>query len=144
MRLGYTLLAVALACSAVSAQEIQSKSETKVKVQDGRTVTLTGCVGRTPSGNYMLTDVSGKDGAYGNYILVSSDNRELNGIAKADGSRVEITGKAADLGKGKVRLETKTEGTTGKTESTSEMKGNLEGLPYLGVKSFRTIASVCR
>ena len=144
MRLGYTLLAIVLAGSAVMAQEIQSKSETKVKVQDGRTVTLTGCVDRTPSGGYVLTNVSGKDGAYGDYILVSADNHEANDIAKATGSRVEVTGKAADQGKGKVKLETKTEGTTGKTESTSEMKGNLEGLPYLGVKSFRTIASVCR
>lgn len=144
MRLGYTVLALVLAGSTVAAQEIQSKSETKVKVQDGRTVTLTGCVGRTPSGSYVLTNVSGKDGAYGDYILVSSDNHEGNDIAKAIGSRVEVTGKAADQGKGKVKLETKTEGTTGKTDSTSEMKGNLEGLPYLGVKSFRTIASVCR
>lgn len=144
MRLGYTLLAIVFACSAVTAQEFQSKSETKVKVEDGKTITVTGCVGRTPAGNYTLTDVSGKDGAYRNYILVGSDDNNLRGFDKAVGTRIEVKGKAADQGNGKVKLETKTEGTAGKTESKSEVKGNLEGLPYLGVKSFRTIASVCR
>lgn len=144
MRLGYTLLAILLAGSSLAAQEIQSKSETKVKVEDGKTVTVTGCVGRAPSGGFTLTDVSGKDGAYGNYILVASDDSNLHGLDKAVGSRVEVTGKAADQGNGKVKVETKTEGTTGKTESKSEVKGNLQGLPYFGVKSFRTLASVCR
>jgi hypothetical protein len=144
MRLGYTLLAIVFACSAVTAQELQSKSETKVKVEDGRTITVTGCVGRTPSGGYMLTDVSGKGGAYGNYILVASDDNNLHGFDKAVGTRVEVTGKAADQGNGKLKVETKTEGTTGKTESKSEVKGNLEGLPYFGVKEYRSIASVCR
>lgn len=144
MRLGYTLLAIVFACAAVTAQELQTKSETKVKVEDGRTITVTGCVGRTPAGNYMLTDVSGKDGAYGNYILVASDDNNLHGFDKAVGTRIEVKGKAADKGNGKVKVETKTEGTAGKTESTSEVKGNLDGLPYLGVKSYRSIASVCR
>lgn len=144
MRLGYTLLAIVFACSAVTAQELQSKSETKVKVENGQTITVTGCVGRSPAGAYTLTDVSGKDGAYANYILVASDDNNPRGLDKAVGTRIEVTGKAADRGNGKVKLETKTEGTTGKTESKSEVKGNLEGLPYLGVKSFRTIASVCR
>lgn len=144
MRLGYTLLAIVFACSAVTAQELQSKSQTKVKVEDGKTITVTGCIGRTPSGNYMLTDVSGKDGAYRNYILVASGDNALRGLDEAVGTRVEVKGKAADQGEGKVKVETKTEGTAGKTESKSEVKGNLEGLPYLGVSSFRTIASVCR
>ena len=46
--------------------------------------------------------------------------------------RVEIEGKAVDQGKGKIKVESKAEGTTGKTESKSEVQGDLKGLPYLG------------
>ena len=75
--------------------------------------------------------------------LRHSDDNDLDDIHKHVGERVEITGKAADEGKGKLKVETKAEGTSGKTESKSEVSGDLKGLPYLGVKSFRVLASVC-
>ena len=57
-------------------------------------------------------------------------------------------GLAADKGKGKIKVETKNEtktdeGDKAKTESRSEVKGDLKGLPFLGVKTLRMIASVC-
>jgi hypothetical protein len=61
---------------------------------------------------------------------------------------VEISGKAADRGKGKVKVNTKvkTEVEHGKdrdTEATTEAKGALRGLSYFGVKSLKMISSSC-
>lgn len=139
MKLGHTALAVVLACGVAAAQEADKKSKTKVTVEDGKTITVTGCVERSASGEFVLTNVAGKDGALGSYIIASDDDDLKDRI----GQRVEITGKAADKGKGKIKVETKTEGTAGKTESNSEVKGDLKGLPFLGVKSLRMMASVC-
>jgi hypothetical protein len=144
MQLGYTAMAVVLACGLAAAQEIDTKSKTTVKVEDGKTVSVTGCVDRAPEGGYMLTNVSNKDGALGNYMLAASGDKDLHGIDKHVGHRVEITGKAADQGKGKIKVESKAEGTSGKTESKSEVKGDLKGLPFLGIQSIKMLASVCR
>jgi hypothetical protein len=52
---------------------------------------------------------------------------------------MEIKGKAADKGDGRLKIETESK----KTESRSEVKGDLDGLPFLGVKSSRMLATVC-
>jgi hypothetical protein len=143
MKLGYTAAAVVLACGLASAQEVEKKSKMKVKVDDGKTVTVTGCVDRASEGGFTLTNVAGKDGALGSYLLAATDDNNLDDIDKHVGHRVEVTGKAADQGKGKIKVESKSEGTSGKTESKAEVKGDLKGLPYLGVKSFKMLASVC-
>src|SRR5262245_25313430 len=143
MKLGYTALAVILACGLAAAQE-KDKSKTKVTVADGKTMTVTGCVERGAGGEFLLTNVAGKDGALGTYVLAKDDDgNDVDDLKDHIGHRVEISGKAADKGKGKIKVETKTEGTSGKTESNSEVKGDLKGLPFLGVKSLRMIASVC-
>src|SRR5690349_16753157 len=143
MKLGYVAIAVMLACGLATAQDVEKKSKTKVRVDDGKSVTVTGCVERTPDGAFTLTNVANKDGALGSYMLAATDDNDLGDIDKHVGHRVEVTGKAADQGKGKIKVESKTEGTSGKTESKSEVKGDLKGLPYLGVKSFRMLAAVC-
>lgn len=145
MKLGYTALAILLAGGMVAAQDVGKKSKTKVTVEDGKTITVTGCMERGAGGEFVLTNVAGKDGALGSYIIASDDDNDVDADDLKDhlGHRVEITGKAADKGKGKIKVETKTEGTSGKTESNSEVKGDLKGLPFLGVKSLRMIASVC-
>ena len=144
MRLCYTALALLLASGIAIAQDVDQKSKTNVKVDDGKSTTVTGCIERNADGGFMLTNVAGKDGARGSYLLAATtDDNDLDDIHKHVGERVEITGKAADQGKGKLKVETKAEGTTGKTESKSEVSGDLKGLPYLGVKSFRVLASVC-
>jgi hypothetical protein len=144
-KLGYTLAALVLACGIVAAQEVKEKSTTKVSVEDGKNVMLTGCVQRNADGGFTLTNVAGKEGTFGSYLLAAEDDDD---VAKHVGHRVEINGKAADRGKGKITVETKNEKRVGdgdktKTESKSEVKGDLRGLPYLGVKEIRMIASVC-
>lgn len=144
MKLGHIAIAVLLSAGLAAAQDIDAKSKTKVKVEDGKGVTVTGCVERAPEGGFMLTNVANKDGALGSYLLVKAEGHgAFDDLDKHVGHRVEIDGKAADQGKGKLTVETKTEGTTGKTEAKSELKGDLKGLPFLGVKSIRMIASVC-
>jgi hypothetical protein len=150
MKLGFFIAATFLAVGLAGAQDV-GKSKTRVIVEDGKEMTVTGCVQRSAEGTYTLTNVAGKDGASGSYILARlGDNGDdsLEDFARNVGKRVEVTGKAADRGDGKIRVETKSEvkkadGDTAKTETKSEVKGDLDGLPYLGVKSARTIASVC-
>jgi hypothetical protein len=144
MKLGIFIVAAVLTAGLgsgpISAQN-SDKPKTKVIVEDGKEMTVTGCVQRNADGGYTLTNVAGKDGAVGSYILarLSGDTDELDDIKDHVGHRVEIKGKAADKGDGRIKVET----DSGKTESKSEVKGDLSGLPFLGVKSSRMIASVC-
>jgi len=135
-------IAFAAALYVASASAAQDKPKTRVIVEDGKEMTLTGCVQRNPDGSLALTSAAGKDGDASSYILTSletdSDER-LDDLKDHVGHRVEIKGKAADRGDGKIRVRT----DSGKTETKSEVKGDLAGLPFLGVKSFRMIASVC-
>ena len=148
MKLGLTVAAVAVCAAGLAAQDARN-TRTKISVEDGKTITVTGCVQRSHEG-YTLTNVAGKAGALGSYILAGDGDDDLDEHDLDDhvGHRVEITGKAADKGDGKIRVETTNEGRADdgdkrKVESTSEVKGDLEGLPYLGVKSLRMIATVC-
>ncbi len=143
MKLGHIAIAVMLSAGLAAAQDID-KAKTKVKVDDGKDVKVTGCVERAPEGGFMLTNVASKDGALGSYLLAKAGGHDaFDDLGKHVGHRVEIEGKAADKGKGKVTVESQAEGTSGKTEAKSELKGDLKGLPFLGVKSIRMIASVC-
>lgn len=138
------LLASAASGAVASAQDVEKKSKTKITVEDGKDVTLTGCVARGADGNFVLSNAAGKDGVAGNYILAGKDDDDLEDRV---GHRVEIKGKAADKGSGKVKIESKSEveasGDTRKRESTTEVEGDLHGLPFLGIKSIRTLATVC-
>ena len=142
MKLCYTAFAILLASGLVAAQSADQKSTTKVMVEDGKSITVTGCVERGTEG-YTLTNVANKDGARSSYLLAATSDNDLDNLDKHVGHRVEIEGKAVDQGKGKIKVESKAEGTSGKTESKSEVQGDLRVLPYLGVKSLRMIASVC-
>ena len=60
----------------------------------------------------------------------------------------EIGGKVTDRGDGKIKVETKTKtkvehGDDKETHSKSEMKGDMAGAPFLGVKSMKMIAAAC-
>ena len=142
-------MAVAIVASGAiaAAQDIESKSKTKITVKDGKDVTVIGCVARGADGAFKLTNVAGKDGAMRDYLLAAGGEDDLD-LDDRIGHRVEIKGKAADKGDGKVKIETRSEvGTSGndtrKRESKTEVEGDLHGLPYLGVKSIRTLATVC-
>lgn len=141
MKLGCVVVAsLVLAGGLVSAQDDRPK--TRVIVEDGKEMTLTGCVQRNPDGALTLTNAAGKDGDVRSYILAMlerDEEDELDDLKDHVGHRVEIKGKAADRGAGRIRVKTE----SGKTETKSEVKGDLAGLPFLGVKSARMIASVC-
>jgi hypothetical protein len=149
MKLGICMLAIVAACATASAQNQTRKSTTQIVVEDGESVTVNGCLQRNSEGSFTLTHTAGKEGVVGSYLLVPrTDEDDLDNLDKHIGHRVEVSGKAADRGNGKIRVETKNEtrsvdGRKARTESTSEVKGDLSGLPYLGVKSFRMLATVC-
>ena len=113
----------------------ETKSKTKIEVKDGKNVTVSGCLERNPSGAYIVTTTRGDL----KYALVTDDD-----LSKHIGHRIEVKGKAADRGDGKVTIES-TVGTSGgeKTESKTELKGDLAGVHYLGVKSVKMLSSSC-
>jgi hypothetical protein len=133
------------ACCSVGMQAGQVESKSKVTVKDGKEVSVTGCVEPTASGTgYMLTHVADKSGAMHNYMLVSEDAD----LAKHVGHRMQLDGKITDKGDGKVKVETKTKvkvehGDDKETHSKSEMKGDMDGMRFLGVKSMKMIAASC-
>ena len=143
-KLIYAVLLASVSAMASAQDVVERKSKTKITVEDGKDVTLTGCVTRGADGSFMLSNAAGKEGAFGTYILAAKDEDDLEDRV---GHRVEIKGKAADKGSGKVKIESKSEvesnGDTRKRESKTEVEGDLQGLPFLGIKSIRTVATVC-
>ena len=140
MRISFTIASMVLAGGLVLSA--QDKPKTKVIVEDGKEMTVTGCVTRNADGGLAITHTAGKDGAVGSYILArlgSSDDDELDSLKDHVGHRMEIKGKAADKGDGRLKIETENK----RTESRSEVKGDLDGMPFLGVKSSRMLATVC-
>jgi len=146
MKLIRIVFGLAAACLVASgAQAGQTESKSKVTVKDGKDVSVTGCVEPTASGKgFMLTHVADKSGTMHDYMLVSDDND----LSKHVGHRVQLDGKVTDRGDGKVKVETKTKtkvehGDDKETHSKSEMKGDMAGMRFLGVKSVKMIAASC-
>ena len=112
----------------------ETKTKTKIDVKDGKNVTITGCLAANPSGGYMLTTTRGEQ----KYALVTDDD-----LSKHIGHRMEIKGKAADRGDGKVTIEST--GTSGSdtTKVKTELKGDSPDMNYLGVKSVKMISKSC-
>ena len=143
------MLVSLFSAGAALAQDVvkDTKTKTKITVEDGKDITVTGCVTRSADGSLTLTQAAGKDGALGSYVLVA-DGDAQDELKDHVGHRVEIKGKAADKGDGKLKIKSESEvrstaGERKKRESTTEVAGDLEGLPFLGVKSVRMLASVC-
>jgi hypothetical protein len=139
------VVSLAVCGTLVAGQEAGQKSTSKITVKDGKDVTLTGCVERSREGGFVLTNAAGKQGVSSSYVLVGE---EADDLEEHVNHRVEIKGKAADKGDGRVRIETKSEVENGsgdkrKRESKTEVEGDLDGLPFLGVKSVRMLATVC-
>lgn len=139
-------LAAAVGAGTVAGQSRETVTKEKVKIEDGKDVTLTGCIARAPSGSgFWLTKVADKKtGAQHEYVLVTKDED----VAKNVGHLVEIKGEATDKGDAKVTLEreTKTKGG-GADEKETKTKSQLEGdlnMPYLGVKSVKLLAAACQ
>ena len=142
-----TLVSAMAAAAPVAAQDVSSKSKTKISVDEGKEMVVTGCVARSSEGEFSLTHAAGKNGPLGSYVLVA-EGGEKDALGDHVGHRVEIKGKAADRGDGEVTIKTQSEVRSGdgdkkKRESTTRVKGDLDGLPLLGVKSVRMLATVC-
>jgi hypothetical protein len=104
----------------LGAQSGTTKTTTKVEVKDGKNITIDGCLESNPGGGYMLS--------------------------KHLGHRIQVKGKAADRGDGKVKIQSTT-GTSGSNDTTktdTELKGSeMAGMKYLGVKSVKMISKSC-
>ena len=127
------------------AQSQETTTTTKIEVKDGKEMTVTGCVQQmSDDKRFVLMDNSDLNGVVHRYMLVTD---EVD-LSKHVGHRVEISGKAADRGDGKVETRTTTttkieNGEDKKTETKTEVKGDLDGLPIFGVKSLKMISSSC-
>jgi len=122
------------------AAQTETTTKQKVDVKDGHEITTSGCVERTRGGNFVLTGATG--GAI-QYVLVGKDD-----VSKHVGERVEVRGKATDLGDAKVKVESKTKTETDgradrESRTTTEHSGDVPGAPLLGVKSIKKLASSC-
>jgi hypothetical protein len=142
----YAALVSFLTAAPAIGQDVVKKSKTRISVDDGKEMSVTGCVARSGE-EFSLTNAAGKNGAIGSYVLVANGD-ERDDLSKHVGHRVEIKGKAVDHGNGEMTVKTETElqtsgGDKKKRESTTKVKGALDGLPFLGVKSVRMIATVC-
>jgi hypothetical protein len=139
--------AMALACTVgLGAQTAKVKSETEIDVKNGKDVTVTGCVERTNHGTgLVLARTEGRDVESSRYMLVGKDDA----LERRVGQLVEIKGKATDVGDdGKVEIKSKTkvereDADDRTTKSKTELSGDLDGLPYLGVKSVKVLRDSC-
>lgn len=133
MKLMCAALGIAALCAATAgAQSTEINTKTKVKIDGGRDVKVSGCLARNVDGGYKLTDGEGRL----LYALVGGED-----LDKHVGHRVEIKGKATDGHDGKVKIEseTKTSGSE-KVKEKTELEGDVHAL---GVKSVKMIASSC-
>jgi hypothetical protein len=143
--IGPALCLSVMCAAALGAQTTETETKSKIAVKDGKDVQVTGCIEPTAGGTgFMLTNAADKTGALHSYMLVSD---EID-LSKHVGQRVQISGKAADRGDAKIKTETKTKtkvesGDDKETRSKSEVRGNLSGMPFLGVKSVKMIAAAC-
>jgi hypothetical protein len=146
-RLTAAAIAVAGLCVAsltAQTQETQTTTKTKIEIKGGKDVTVSGCLERRPGGDYVLTSVRDKSRLeQSRYALVTSQD-----LSEHVGERVEIKGKAVTNGDGKVSIEskTKTEVENGKDQETKTKSEGTSGafdLPYLGVRSMKTLSSSC-
>lgn len=128
--------AFALVCAAGLAAQSQSsttekKEKTKIEIEGGEDVKLTGCLQRVAGGSgFALTDASGAL----KYSLVTDED-----LTKYVNRRVEVKGHASDRGDAKVKIERKVEGTTGEKKEKVETKGDMVEVPYLGLTSIKRI-----
>jgi hypothetical protein len=126
-------------------QETKTTTETKTEVKQGKDVTVTGCLERLGSGDYVLTGIRQNRGdGPTEYVLVGEDN-----LSKHVGQRVEIRGKAVTRGQGTVSTESKTKVETDngpdlETKTTTQGTTGEFDRPVVGVSSMKTRSSSCR
>ena len=137
-RIAAAAMVSVLACGAgVAAQSgtTERKEKTKIEIKGGKDVTVNGCLERSDgTTDYALVDPVGQL----KYAVVTDDD-----LSKYVGKHVRVKGRAADEGDAKVKITHKVEGTSGESrEAKIETKGDTV-LPYLGLKSIKSIAGSC-
>jgi hypothetical protein len=113
------------------------------EMKGGKNITAVGCQERREDGDNMLTSIRGVR-ALGpsRYALVTGD------LANHVGERVRIRGKTVSAGNGtvSVKSETNNEVESGKDLETKLRTEGATGtfeMPFLGVKSLKTLSSSC-
>ena len=144
-----TTVAIALAAIwsaglTAQTQETQTTTKTKIEIKGGKDVTVVGCLERLSNGDYVLGDIRGKERReHARYALITDQDLSLH-----VGQRVEIKGKAVTDNQGKVSVESKTKtevenGEDVETKTKTEGTGGAFALPFLGVRSMKTLSSSC-
>jgi len=152
MRRHLTMLILAVGCAStlqVATRAQTSETKTKVKAENGKTVTYTGCVQTgTETRTYVLqnvvpverTETTGTAGTMTTttYALIPERTVELQ---QQVGHKVEVTGVLIPAGKGETKYKAKTKSKG----SEEETKGELERgpMPQLKVVSVRPLADRC-
>lgn len=140
------LAAICVAGLAAQTQETKTTTttNTKVEIKGGKDITAIGCLAQRSNGDYFLNSVhENRTSEPAQYALVTTDD-----LSRHVGERVEIQGKAVEAGHGKISVESKTttEVENGKDrESKVKSEGTIGAfdMPYLGVKSMKTLSSTC-
>jgi hypothetical protein len=150
MRRVLTTFVVVCGCvSMLQAQSQTTESKTKIKTEDAKTMTFTGCVQTgTETKTYILqnvvpvrttTEAIGTGGTLTttSYVLVP----EKVELQEQVGHKVEVTGVVIPAGKGESKIETKTK--TGGTEEKTKAEIDRGPVPQLKVISVKTLADRC-
>ena len=150
MRRMLTTAVVVFGCmSMLQAQSQTTESKTKIKTDDAKTMTFSGCVQTgTETRSYILqnvvpirttTEVTGTGGTLTttSYALVP----EKVEMQEHVGHKVEVTGVVIPAGKGDAKIETKTK--TGGTEEKTKTEVDKGPVPQLRVISVKTLADRC-
>ena len=150
MRRMLTTAVVVFGCmSMLQAQSQTTESKTKIKTEDAKTMTFSGCVQTgTETRSYILqnvvpirttTEVTGTGGTLTttSYALVP----EKVELQEHVGHKVEVTGVIIPAGKGDAKIETKTK--TGGTEEKTKTEIDKGPVPQLRVISVKTLADRC-
>jgi Protein of unknown function (DUF5818) len=128
-----TVCLTMLCAAGLAAQSTEkTREKTKVRVDDGKEITTTGCLERNADGGFMLTSRQGGM----QYVLVGGHD-----LDKHLGHQIEVKGKTTDGDHGKVKVESKTKASDADTtREKAELKGDVHAL---SVKSLKMIASSC-
>jgi hypothetical protein len=138
------LAAICAAGLSAQTQETKTTTKTKTEIKGGKDVTVTGCLERRPNGDYILTEArENRRTESSRYALITSED-----LSKHVGERVEIQGKAVTKGDGKVSIASKTtteveNGKDQETKTKTESTGGALDMPFLGVKSLKTVSTYC-
>ena len=114
----------------------ETKTKTKIDVKDGKDVTISGCLAANPGGGYMLTTTSG------DHEIRAGHGRRLCRSTLDIGWRSRARRRIAATARSRSNRRP-ARAAARKKRVTTEMKGDMPGMHYLGVKSVKMISKSC-